>query len=195
MQLQPIHLSSGNLIADRRFEWARDCEAKGDLAGAADLLTQALELAPGYASAWFVLGELREKARRPRRRHCGFRAGEGSRPAGSSRRRAPSHAAWRRTDGRHAGRLRARAVRRLRAGFRSRRLTEGLSYRAPELLFRAVAGCACRSRMKFGSVLDLGCGTGLAALAVPAVQRLDGRRRSFVRRCWRRRAPKVSTTG
>ena len=35
MQLQPFHLSSGNLIADRRFEWARDCQAKGDLAGAA----------------------------------------------------------------------------------------------------------------------------------------------------------------
>ena len=34
---------------------------KGDLAAAADLLMQALELAPGYASAWFVLGELREK--------------------------------------------------------------------------------------------------------------------------------------
>ena len=61
MQRQPIHLSSGNLIADRRFEWARDREAKGDLAGAADLLIQALELAPGYAAAWFVLGELREK--------------------------------------------------------------------------------------------------------------------------------------
>ena len=61
MQPQPIHLPSGNLIADRRFEWARDLEAKGDLAGAADLLTQALELAPGYASAWFALGELREK--------------------------------------------------------------------------------------------------------------------------------------
>ena len=61
MQLQPVHLSSGNLIADRRFEWARDCQAKGDLTGAAGLLVQALELAPGYASAWFALGELREK--------------------------------------------------------------------------------------------------------------------------------------
>ena len=47
----PIHLSSGNLIVDRRFEWARDLAAKGDLAGAADLLTQALELAPTYAAA------------------------------------------------------------------------------------------------------------------------------------------------
>jgi predicted TPR repeat methyltransferase len=61
LQPQPIHLPSGDLLADRRFEWARDLSAKGDLAAAADLLTQALELAPHYASAWFALGELREK--------------------------------------------------------------------------------------------------------------------------------------
>src|SRR5436190_16092455 len=54
-------LSSGDLVADRRFEWARDCEAKGDLRGAADVLEQALELVPGYASAWFTLGEIAEK--------------------------------------------------------------------------------------------------------------------------------------
>ena len=57
----PILLSSGDVIADRRFEWARDREAKGDITGAADLLLQVLELAPTYASAWFVLGELRQK--------------------------------------------------------------------------------------------------------------------------------------
>ena len=45
-----------------------------------------------------------------------------------------------------------------------RALTEGLGYRAPEL---AAARRARRSgrRMKFGSVLDLGCGTGLAGAA------------------------------
>ena len=40
---------------------AGSANAKGDLAGAAELLQQALELTPGYASAWFALGELREK--------------------------------------------------------------------------------------------------------------------------------------
>src|ERR1700741_2537226 len=59
--MDPIFLSSGDMIADRRFEWARDREAKGDLAGAADLLMQALELTPAFASAWFVLGDLRQK--------------------------------------------------------------------------------------------------------------------------------------
>ena len=59
--LSTLMLSSGDLIADRRYAWAQDREAKGDLAGAAELLEQALELTPGYASAWFSLGELREK--------------------------------------------------------------------------------------------------------------------------------------
>ena len=76
----PIFLSSGDVIADRRFEWARDREAKGDLTGAADLLMQALEVAPDYASAWFLLGELRERLGGPRRRRRGFRASKGSRP-------------------------------------------------------------------------------------------------------------------
>ena len=56
-----LFLSSGDLIADRRFEFARDLQLKGDLAAAADLLLQAVELAPGFASAWFTLGEIREQ--------------------------------------------------------------------------------------------------------------------------------------
>jgi predicted TPR repeat methyltransferase len=54
-----LFLSSGDLIADRRFEFARDLQLKGDLVAAADLLLQAVDLAPNFASAWFTLGELR----------------------------------------------------------------------------------------------------------------------------------------
>jgi len=163
LQLQPFHLSSGNLIADRRFEWARDREAKGDLAGAAELLIQALELTPGYASAWFVLGGLREK--------LGDRVGaiaafEHARAADPS----DHHGATV-----HLMRLGARApapmpegyVRAVFDGYAPRfdkALTEGLGYRAPGLLFDAVQATHAGTRMKFGSVLDLGCGTGLAAL-------------------------------
>src|SRR3978361_1788884 len=53
--------SSGNMMADRRFDFARDLQLKGDLAAAADLLLQAIELAPNFTSAWFTLGELREQ--------------------------------------------------------------------------------------------------------------------------------------
>jgi len=56
-----LFLSSGDMIADRRFDFARDLQMKGDLAAAADLLLQAIDLAPGFASAWFTLGEIREQ--------------------------------------------------------------------------------------------------------------------------------------
>ena len=56
-----MFLSSGDLVADRRFDFARDLQLKGDLVAAADLLLQATELAPGFASAWFTLGEIREQ--------------------------------------------------------------------------------------------------------------------------------------
>src|SRR5258705_34456 len=56
-----LFLSSGDLVADRRFEFARDLQLKGDLVAAADLLLQATELAPGFVSAWFSLGEIREQ--------------------------------------------------------------------------------------------------------------------------------------
>ena len=56
-----LFLSSGDLLADRRYEFARDLQLKGDLAAAADLLEQAIELAPNFTSAWFTLGEIREQ--------------------------------------------------------------------------------------------------------------------------------------
>src|SRR5438270_10742034 len=56
-----LFMSSGDLVADRRFDFARDLQLKGDLVAAADLLTQATKLAPGFASAWFTLGAIRDQ--------------------------------------------------------------------------------------------------------------------------------------
>src|ERR1700689_5357819 len=56
-----LFMSSGDLVADRRFDFARDLQLKGDLVAAADLLQQAADLAPGFASAWFTLGEIRQQ--------------------------------------------------------------------------------------------------------------------------------------
>ena len=163
MQPQPIHLSSGNLIADRRLEWARDREAKGDLAGAADLLTQALELVPAYASAWFMLGELREKLGDRSAAIAAFEQASHADP--QDRHGAAIHLV--RLGVQPAGAMPDGYVRALFDGYApgfDRALTEGLNYRAPDLLFRAVEATHVGRRMKFGSVLDLGCGTGLAAL-------------------------------
>ena len=57
----PLFVSSGDLIADRRYKWALDHAARGDFSGAADILVQALELAPGFATAWFALGAIRDR--------------------------------------------------------------------------------------------------------------------------------------
>jgi predicted TPR repeat methyltransferase len=164
LQPQPIKLSSGNLIADRRFEWARDIAAKGDLAAAADLLTQALELAPGYASAWFVLGEMREKLSDRDGAIAAFR--EAARADPEDRHGAALHLI--RLGARRAAAMPAGYVRTLFDGYArgfDQALTGGLGYRAPELLLDAVQAALPGTRMKFGSLLDLGCGTGLGGAA------------------------------
>ena len=159
-----MHLFSGNLLADRRCEWARNALARGDLAAAAELLAQALELAPNYASAWFELGEVRDRLGQ---RDAAVAAFEKARAADPQDR----HGA-----GLHLIRLGAAPpaampegyVRALFDGYAAgfdAALTEGLNYRAPELLLRAVEKAQDGRRMRFGSVLDLGCGTGLAGSA------------------------------
>jgi predicted TPR repeat methyltransferase len=155
-------LSSGNLLADRRYEWARAALVEGDLAAAAELMTQALELAPDYAAAWFTLGEVRER--------------QGEREAAAA---AYAKARAADPDDRHGAAVRlarlgvvpadampAGYIRSLFDGYApafDAALTGGLDYRAPDLLLRAVR--AARSRMKFGTALELGCGTGLAGAA------------------------------
>ena len=164
MQPQPIHLPSGNLIADRRFEWARALAAKGDLAGAADLLLQALELVPGYAAAWFALGELREKLKDRDRAIAAFRQAAQADP--QDRHGAALHLI--RLGAQPAAAMPESYVRALFDGYApafDQALRQDLGYRAPELLLHAVRAARAGARMKFGSVLDLGCGTGLAGAA------------------------------
>jgi tetratricopeptide (TPR) repeat protein len=52
---------AGDLIAERRFAYAKAAAEEGDLSAAAELFEQALERAPHWAVAWFALGEAREK--------------------------------------------------------------------------------------------------------------------------------------
>ena len=61
-ELTPLFQSSGDLLADRRYAFALDLAARGDRQDAVDLLAQAVEIAPGFASAWYMLGELRAQA-------------------------------------------------------------------------------------------------------------------------------------
>jgi predicted TPR repeat methyltransferase len=50
-------MASGNPLADRRMEMARALRARGDRAAAAELLEQAVDIAPAWAEGWFLLGE------------------------------------------------------------------------------------------------------------------------------------------
>ena len=168
-------LSSGDLIADRRFEFAKDLEKRGDLTGAADLYAQAVEVAPGFASAWFALGEVRA------------RLGDNDAAADAFRRALAAEPEDRHGATMHLARLTGAAAPMPRGYVRALfdqyakhydlSLLEGLDYRGPQLLFDAVlAACGALGREpRFGRALDLGCGTGLAgAVFAPRVDSLVG---------------------
>jgi predicted TPR repeat methyltransferase len=162
-----LFVSSGDLVADRRFGWALDQAARGDLAAAAEILLQTLELTPEFTTAWFTLGAIRDR--------LGDREG-----AIAAFRQARDYD----VEDYHGARLQlarlgaddvnpamtAVYVQRLfdqHAPNFDQSLLERLDYRAPELL-RAALEEACRKAARpfhFASLLDLGCGTGLSGAA------------------------------
>jgi predicted TPR repeat methyltransferase len=158
--------SSGDLLADRRYAWAEAALADGDAAAAAELAEQALDLAPRYAPAWFLLGRARESlpgeaarqgalnayacaldidpddALGARLRVARLGAGDGSEAIGPGYVRALFDAYAARFD---------------------RHLVGELGYRGPELVRAALAEVG---PVRFRHVLDLGCGTGLMGRAL-----------------------------
>jgi predicted TPR repeat methyltransferase len=156
--------SSGDLIADRRYQHADDFRARGDHAAAADLFRQALERAPHFAAAWYALGDVQETL------------GDTAGAVASFERARAADPADRQGAGLRLSRLGAvdaaaamsagyvRAVFDQHAPDFDRALVQGLGYRGPQLLFDAVlAACATTGRAPhFDVALDLGCGTGLA---------------------------------
>src|ERR1700737_2371367 len=161
-----IFLSSGDLVADRRFEIARDPHLKGGLVAAADLLLQATELAPGFASAWFTLGKIREQLGERDAAIAALRKAQGADPQ-------DRHGASLRLMLLGAEKLSAMPPAYVRALFDQyalkfeTALVGDLGYRGPALLFKAVlaARLAVRKPAFFKRAIDLGCGTGLAATA------------------------------
>ncbi len=163
----PLFVSSGDLIADRRYQWAIDQAARGDLPAAAEILVQTVGLAPGFATAWFALGAIRDT--------LGDRDGAVA-AFGNARDSDPHdyHGARLQLARLNAGDstpdMTETYVRRLfdqHAPEFDRALTERLHYRGPQLLRDAVEA-ECRPAgqpPRFGRVLDLGCGTGLAGAA------------------------------
>ncbi|MBB3656155.1 putative TPR repeat methyltransferase [Rhizobium sp. BK650] len=62
--MQPSQLSSGDVIADRRADYAKMLDEGGEAEAAAELMEQALELTPAWAAGWYRLATYREKAGR-----------------------------------------------------------------------------------------------------------------------------------
>jgi predicted TPR repeat methyltransferase len=171
-----LFLSSGDMIADRRFDFARDLQLKGDLVAAADLLQQAADLAPGFASAWFTLGEVREQLDEREAAIAAFRTALIADPA-------DRHGAGLRLMLLGAEPLSGMPPAYVRALFDQyaprfeTALVDDLGYRGPSLLFKAVLSvrAAIRKPAFFKRAVDLGCGTGLAATAFAAhVDELTG---------------------
>ncbi len=156
-----LFVSSGDMVADRHYRSALERVALGDLAGAVDVLARAVERVPSFATAWFALGAIRDNL--------------GDRPG--------AVAAWQRArdadpEDYHGARLQLARLgaaadapptmtetylRRLfdqHAACFDETLTQRLHYRGPTILLQAVRSVV-DARLRIGSMLDLGCGTGL----------------------------------
>jgi predicted TPR repeat methyltransferase len=165
----PTPVTSGDLILDRRFEWARESFAAGDAGTVSELLGDVVASAPSFAPAWFLLAEAREA--------LGDRTG--------------AIAAFRQALAADEHDRQGAAVRLARLGALPpvamptayiRSLFDGyapafedslvgrLGYRGPDLLIDALRRAGLLTR--FPSVLDLGCGTGLAGAAIRPYSKL-----------------------
>jgi predicted TPR repeat methyltransferase len=161
-----LFLSSGDLMADRRFEFARDLQLKGDLPAAADLLLQAIELAPKFTSAWFTLAGIREELGERDAAIAAFQKAQASDPGD----RHGAGLRLMRLGAEPLSSMPQAYVQTLFDQYAPRfesSLVDELGYRGPKLLFRAVLSvrAAARKPAFFKRAIDLGCGTGLAASA------------------------------
>jgi predicted TPR repeat methyltransferase len=153
-------------MADRRFDFARDLQLKGDLAAAADLLLQAIELAPNFTAAWFTLGGIRQELDEHDAAIEAFLAAQASDPG-------DRHGAGLRLMRLGAAPVAGMPEAYVQALFDQyaprfeSALVGDLGYRGPALLLKAVLSVrsAAKKPAFFKRAIDLGCGTGLAASA------------------------------
>lgn len=167
----PSFRSSGDLRADRRYEYARAAFEEGDHAAAADLARQVLELAPHFAAAHALLGRAllaageREAAVAPLQQALVLEPDDalGVRIDLARLGHVPPEAA--------IGEGYVRALFDDYAPQFERHLVKNLGYRGPELIADALRRATSRRfrPFRFRRALDLGCGTGLLAQALHEV--------------------------
>jgi predicted TPR repeat methyltransferase len=169
--------SSGDLLADRRYGYARAAYEERDYGAAADLARQALELAPDFAAAHALLGRAALAAGQPDEVVAALERALALEPD-------DPHGV--RVDLARLGRgspdtaIAAPFIRALFDDYAprfERHLVRNLNYRGPELLADALRRAAVKRfrAPRFGRALDLGCGTGLMGRALAgAVDALEG---------------------
>lgn len=169
--MQPSQLSSGDLTADRRADYAKMLDEGGEPAAAAELMEQALDLAPVWAAGWFRLGSYREKAGEKEGAAAAYRKvlecdatdvfGAGLKLALLGEAATPDQPP-------------SRYVERLFDDYADRfetSLVEKLDYSVPRKLADMVAATGRRYRL----AIDLGCGTGLLGPEIrDRIDRLEG---------------------
>ncbi|MFK0209327.1 methyltransferase domain-containing protein [Agrobacterium sp. NPDC090283] len=171
--MAPNQFSSGDVIADRRADYARMLAEGGDYPAAAELMEQALELAPRWTAGWFRFGEYHEKA------------GETAKAIAAYEKVAELD-----TEGLFAAELKlavlgaaetpeqppSRYVEGLFDDYADRfetSLVEKLDYSVPQKLAELI-GKAADSDV-FDTIIDIGCGTGLLGVEIrPFSKRLEG---------------------
>jgi len=158
IHLKPLPRSSGDLLADRRADYAEMLFGNGEPAAAAELMMGAMEMAPDWALGWFRLGEFHEAAgatpqaieawRMTLKLDPDDRAGvalklslAGAAPAPE----APPSAFVEALFDQYAPTF-------------DTSLVDKLGYRVPDLLLDAIRA---QDERRFGTAIDLGCGTGL----------------------------------
>ena len=171
--MAPNQFSSGDVIADRRADYARMLAESGDFPAAAELMEQALELAPRWTAGWFRFGEYHEKA------------GETEKAVAAYGKVAELD-----TEGLFAAELKlavlgaaetpeqppSRYVEGLFDDYADRfetSLVEKLDYSVPQKLAELI-GKAAKGGV-FDTIVDIGCGTGLLGVEIRAfASRLEG---------------------
>jgi predicted TPR repeat methyltransferase len=159
--------SSNDLVADRRYAYAKAALAEGDATAAADLMAQTIPLAPDWPPAHFLLGEALMALGRPAEAAAALRrarALDADDVLGAGIRLALLGAG----DAEPETAMSPAYVRALFDDYADRfddHLVETLHYRGPELIMAAL-GRLSRAPLAYGCVLDLGCGTGLMGAAI-----------------------------
>ncbi|UNZ50628.1 class I SAM-dependent DNA methyltransferase [Agrobacterium tumefaciens] len=171
--MAPNQFSSGDVIADRRADYACMLAEGGDYPAAAELMEQALELAPRWTAGWFRFGEYHEKA------------GETAKAVAAYEKVAELD-----TEGLFAAELKlavlgaaetpeqppSRYVEGLFDDYADRfetSLVEKLDYSVPQKLAELIGKAADGG--VFDTIVDIGCGTGLLGVEIRTLaKRLEG---------------------